>query len=78
MNLQIGITSDFVENPSTNFALIRFYLRENPSEWMGCFPVPSLNPNCTPDEGINSLNQLCVSLNKQLPHLYHYVEVFDV
>ncbi|MEQ8755843.1 MAG: hypothetical protein RID09_20345 [Coleofasciculus sp. G1-WW12-02] len=73
MNHQFNAASE----PSS-FGRIRFYLIENPSSWMGCFSVPSLNLSCSREQGIDSLRQLCNLLNKQLPHLYHYYEVFDV
>lgn len=59
------------------FGFLRFYLRENPSKWMGCFLIPALNPCSTRQQGLDSLNQLCGVLNEQLPHLYHYFQEVD-
>lgn len=70
-----SVSDSFPE--SKNFGFLRFYLRENPSKWMGCFPIPVLNPDVTYQQGMDSLNQLCDLLNHQLPHLYHYFEVID-
>jgi hypothetical protein len=61
--------------PEHYFGYLRFYLRENPSKWMGSIPIPALSPDSTYQQGIESLNQLCDLLNQQLPHLYHYYQV---